>query len=72
MAGLRALTGLCLKRAGQKGEETVLGLDWPEKRGVTLGSRRGVTLGSSRGAAQIERLMVELLINKYMNLETNL
>lgn len=65
MAGIIALTDLWLKRAWQKGEESVLDLEWPVKRGVTLGSRREVILGSSREAAKNEHLVVELLIDKY-------
>lgn len=53
VAGVRSLTGLLLKRAGRKGEETILGMDWPQKSGGAL--------GSSRGTAKGVRLMVELL-----------
>lgn len=52
-SGVRALTGLLLKRAGQKGEEIILGMDWSEKREVAL--------RSNRGAAKGARLMIELL-----------
>lgn len=58
-ACIRALTCLLLKREGQKREENVLGLAWPEKMGVTL--------RSSRGAAKGESLMVELLIDIYIS-----